>query len=405
MNRSLRVSPARYGAACLFALLVAGPLWGQKTGQPSQPSQPSGTQPGANMGSQPSIREAQQPVYVNGRVLMETGQPVPEPVSVGLTCGMRTLQVVHTDSKGYFQFILGAGPQSNVDTSASDDTSMGGLGFPGMDGAFGGAGGNMMGCELQVSVGGYQPLTKTLTNPAEIEGIDAGTLLLRRREGVTGSSISVTSLQVPDSARKEFEKGEKDARSNHLPSAKQHLEKAVALYDKYAAAWNGLGQICLADRDLDGAHQAFEKAIAVDAQYIPPYVSLAALDLQTSQYDGAAETAGKALALDPSIGTASFIQAAADFKLNRLDDAEKGARDAENGPHQNIPQVHVLLAQIFVQKQDYPNAITQLRAYLKEAPRGPFVVEAKKNLDGIEKAQADASNKPNPTAEPPQSAP
>jgi Tetratricopeptide repeat len=400
MNRFLL---ARYGTACLLALLAAGPSWGQKTGQPPQPSQPVPGSSGTNIGSSPT-REMPMPVYVNGRVLMETGQPVPEPVSVGLSCGMRTVQVVHTDAKGYFQFTLGAGPQSNVDTSASDDTT-GGLGFPGMDGPFGSTSTNMMGCELEVSVGGYQPLTKTITSPADIEGINAGTLLLRRREGVTGSSISVTSLQVPENARKEFEKGEKDARSNHLATAKQHLEKAVALYDKYAAAWNGLGQIYVADRDLDRAHQAFEKAIAVDAQYIPPYVSLAALELQTSQFDGAAETAGKALALDPSVGVASFIQAAADFKLNRLDEAEKSAREAENGPHQNIPQVHVLLAQIFAQKQDYPNALTQLRAYLKESPHGGFVAEAQKNLEGIEKAEAEAGDKPNPSAEPPQSAP
>jgi tetratricopeptide (TPR) repeat protein len=334
---------------------------------------------------------------------METGQPVPEPVSVGLNCGMRTVQVVHTDPKGYFQFTLGAGPQSNIDTSASNDTETGGLGLPGIDGPFGGAGSNMMGCELQVSVGGYQPVTKTITTPPDIQGIDAGTLFLRRRAGVGGSSISVTSLQIPENARKEFEKGEKDERSNHLASAEQHMEKAVSIYDKYAAAWNELGKIDATNRDLEKARQAFEKAVAVDAQYIPPYVSLAALELQTEQYDNAAETAGKILALDPTIGFASFIQAAADFKLNRLDEAEKSAKEAENEPHQAIPQVHVLLAQIFVQKQDYVNAATQLRAYLKESPHGAFVDEAKKNLEGIEKATAD--DKPNPSAEQPQSAP
>jgi tetratricopeptide (TPR) repeat protein len=402
MNRLL----VRYGMASLFAMLLAWPLWGQKPGTPApapQPSRPTAGSPGADVGNQPSTREMPMPVYVNGRVLMETGQPVPEPVSVGLSCGMRTLQVVHTDVKGYFQFTLGAGPQGNIDTSASNDTEMGGLGFPGLTGGLGGTASNMMGCELQVSVGGYQPLTKTITNPPDVQGIDAGTLLLRRRAGVAGSSISVTSLQVPENARKEFDKGQKDERSNHLASAGQHMEKAVALYDKYAAAWNELGKIDAANHDTEKARQAFEKAIAVDAQYIPPYVSLAALELQSAQYDSAAETAGKILELDPTVGFASFIQAAADFKLNRLDEAEKSAKEAENEPHQANPQVHVLLAQIFAQKQDYGNAATQLRAYLKEAPRGPFVDQAKKNLEGLEKATASADDKS--SAEQPQSAP
>lgn len=394
-----------YGMACLLSL-VAWPSWGQRTGVPVQPSQPASSAPSAsaspNVSSQPS-REVQAPLYVNGRVLMETGQPVPEPVSVGLSCGMREVQVVHTDLKGYFQFTLGAGPQSNIDTSASNDTSMGGFGLPGGNSPFS-ASNNMMGCELRVSVSGYEPLSKLMTSPADLGGIDAGTLLLRRRAGVVGSSISVTSLQVPDSARKEFDKGEKDARANHLPSAAQHMEKAVALYDKYAAAWNELGQIHTASHETEKARQAFEKAIAVDAQYIPPYVSLAALELQTEQYDSAADTAGKALALDPSIGSASYIQAAADFKLNRLDEAAKSAREAENEPHQNIPQVHVLLANIFLEKKDYGNAATQLRAYLKESPHGSFAAEAQQTLVQIEKATADAGDKSG-APEKPESAP
>jgi hypothetical protein len=400
----------RYGIASFFALLIAFPSWGQKpgSGAPTPPSQPSAPMPGSSgpsVGNQQPPREMPMPLYVSGRVLMESGQPVPEPVSVGLSCGMRTVQVVHTDTKGYFQFTLGAGPQSNIDTSASNDTEMGGLGFPGMNSPFGSTANNMMGCELEVSLGGYQPVTKTITNPPDIQGIDAGTLLLRRREGVKGSSISVTSLQVPDGARKEFDKGQKDEHSNHLASAQQHMEKAVAIYDKYAAAWNELGKIEATNHDADKARKDFEKAIAVDGEYIPPYVSLAALELQASQYDSASETAGKILALDPSIGFASFIQAAADFKLDRLDDAEKSAKEAENEPHQAIPQVHILLAQIFAQKQDYANAATQLRAYLKESPKGTFVAEAKKNLEEMEKAGADPDKKSNPSAEEPQAAP
>ena len=81
---------------------------------------------------------------------------------------------------------------------------------------------------MRVSVPGYLPMTKTITDHADITGIDVGTLHLTRIAGVTGSSISVTSLLVPNGARKEFEKGEKDARSNHLDSATQHLEKAVS---------------------------------------------------------------------------------------------------------------------------------------------------------------------------------
>jgi predicted Zn-dependent protease len=92
------------------------------------------------------------------------------------------------------------------------------------------------------------------------------------------------------------------------------------------------------------------------------------------------------LALNPRIAIARFIQAEGDFHLNRLDAAEKSARDAENEPHQSIPELHVLLARIFLQKQDPSNAAEQMRAYLKESPKGPFAQAVKKDLAQIEES-------------------
>ena len=329
---------------------------------------------------------------------MDTGQPVPESVSVALGCGTRSLQVIHTDLKGYFQFTLGAGTQSNTDFSASSDAPMSaasnGMQFP--DGGvrrFGGSQSILTGCEVRVSVPGYQPLSKNITDRADMTGIDVGTLHLTRVAGVTGSSISVTSLLVPNGARKEFEKGDKEARSKHLDSATQHLEKAVAQYDKYAAAWNELGSLYAANREIEKSRQAFEKAISADPYYIPPYLSLADLELQNQEVELAVETAGKALELDPTIGVANFIQAIRNFKLNRLDAAEKSAKNAEKGQHQNLQDLHALHAEILLQKQDYSNAAAQMRAYLKEFPQGRFADQMKKDLQQIEQSVADADSK------------
>jgi hypothetical protein len=329
---------------------------------------------------------------------MDTGQPVPEAVSVSLGCGMRSMQVIQTDLKGYFQFTLGAGTQSNMDFSASSDAPMsrgnGGMqSLGGMGGSLGGSQGMLTGCEVRVTVPGYLPLTKTITDRADMTGVEIGTLRLTRLAGVTGSSISVTSLLVPDGARKEFEKGDKDARSNHLDSATQHLEKAVAQYDKYAAAWNKLGNLYAVNKEIEKSHQAYEKAIAADPHYIPPYLGLASLELQNQEIEPAVDAAGKALELDPSIGVANYMQAIGNFRLNRLDAADKSAQMAEKEPHQTMPDLHALHAKILLQKQDYPNAAAQMRAYLKEFPQGRFADEMKKDLQQIEQSDADAGNK------------
>jgi tetratricopeptide (TPR) repeat protein len=349
----------------------------------------------------------QSPLYVNGRVLlMDTGQPAPEPVSVQLACGVDLLQVIQTDLKGYFQFVLGAGPQSNANLSAADETPIGMAGASGAGssrryGKSGSFGSGLTGCELRVSVDGYQPASRVLTDPPDLSSIDVGTMRLARVAGVPGSAISLTSLAVPSDARKEFEKGDKDLRNNKLGSAAEHLQKAVVEYDMYAAAWNELGGIYTASHDTEKARVAFGKAIAADPNYIPPYVHLANLQLENQEYEEALSTSGKALDLDPRIQLANFIQALANFRLDRVDAAQKIALEAQKGTGPLYPQWHALLADIFLEKKDIPSAADQMRAYLKEAPKGPLAPQMKKSLDQIESSGSAESQPSTSPAQPP----
>ena len=161
-----------------------------------------------------------------------------------------------------------------------------------------------------------------------------------------------------------------------------------ARHDKYAAAWHELGHAYAADNQIAKARQSFEKAIAADSKYAPPYVSLAALKVEDQDYDGAFESIRQAVELDPNIlvGFAGYIQAIANFRLNRLEAAEQSLLAAEKGPHQSTPQLHAMLADLYMRKQDLVNAAAQIRTYLKEAPQGSFAAELKKNLDMIEKS-------------------
>lgn len=387
-----------------LTLLIASPSWGQKSSPPpgQPPPTPGGALPGPTNSGQPNASAMETPLYVHGRVIVEGGQPVPESVSVQLRCGIELVQAIHTDLKGNFQFILGAGPENNdIDVNASNDT-------PVVQGAappaqaesqlqpsgVGLSARQLWGCEVEVSVPGYQPLSKPITSDANVAGIDVGTLILTRIAGVHGAAVSVTSLSAPEKARKEFERGEKDARNRHLDLATKHLEKAVAEYDSYAAAWNELAQVYAMSHRTEEARQAFTRAIAADPQYIPPCVGLAELELQSGRYESAIDAAGKALRMFPGMAIASFIQAVANFRLNRLDAAEKSARDAENASLGNIPQLHLLLADISVRKGDYPNAAAQIQDYLKEAPEGAFAAEARKHLEEIERTASDVGGGP-----------
>ena len=385
----------------LLTMLVVLPLWGQGQGSSSSSgrsgSSTTNTRPPSPTQRRPT-EQMRRPTYINGRVLMDTGQPISESVSVELNCGMKPLQVIHTDLGGYFTFSLGTGFQSNMDFSASNQspTGFGGTQNP-LPRRFGNS---LAGCELRISVPGYHPLNYTLSQHSDMGRIDVGSLRLTRIAGVTGSAISVTSLLVPKDASKEYEKGLKELRKNKPEKAREYFEKAIAKYDEYAAAWNEMGRVYRSSQEEEKATEAFEKAIAVDSQYIPPYVNLATQQFQIGQYQNAVDLTGKVLQLDPSIGFASFIQAMGNFNLNNLDEAEKGARDAEQAPHANIPQVHALLAEIYLQREAYSQATIEMQIYLEEAPDGKFAEQMKKTLVQIEEVTAQETGGLNPETDP-----
>ncbi|MBI4441848.1 MAG: tetratricopeptide repeat protein [Acidobacteria bacterium] len=294
---------------------------------------------------------------------------------------MRSMQAIHTDLGGYFTFTLGtSGPQGNMDFSASNEGSMMSRSMDDMSRNYRDS---LTGCELRITLPGYHPLTHTITQHTDMGRVDIGTLRLNRLGNVKGSAISVTSLLVPKNAEKEFEKGLKELQKNRPDRAQPFFTKAIALYDKYAAAWNELGRTYIAANENEKAVQAFEKAIAADSDYIPPYVNLATLQAQAQQWERSIETAGKVLELDPSIGFARFLEAVGHYNLNHMEDAEKSAREAVKVPDLNLPQVHALLAEIFLRKEAYSDAAAQMRAYLQQSPQGQYAEQMRQSLEQI----------------------
>jgi len=377
-------------SACAVILTITGITlagFAQNQGGGASGSRPGSTGGSRPQPSRPSNQQADQPrgpVFVSGRVVMETGQATPEPVTVELNCGLRPLQVIHTDLGGYFTFNLGGGMQSNFDFSASNESPVSFGSSSRQMGPTSGFAGSLRGCELRINVAGYHPLNRIISEHTDMGRVEIGTLRLQRVAEVEGSAISVTSLLVPDDARKEYERAVKDMQSNKAKSAQGHSEKAIQKYDRYAAAWFQLGRIHLVDGNRPKAAESLERAIALDSQYVPPYMELAMMQVQDQQWQAAVETTTKALALDRSLGYASFLNAIGNFNLNQMEAAEQSAREAEKWPHPNIPQVHALLADILLRKEDYVEAVAQMREYLEEAPEGKFAEQMKKNLAQLE---------------------
>jgi len=83
---------------------------------------------------------------------------------------------------------------------------------------------------------------------------------------------------------------------------------------------------------------------------------------------------------------AYYLNAAANYMLEKFDDAEKSVSTALHlDLLTRFPQAHLLMAQIYTQKQDYPGAISELETYLQLVPGTPPDAQARQQLAELQR--------------------
>lgn len=397
MNSSATKLSARIPAGSLAAMLLTATVLftaaglAQSTGGGGGSGSSGSNQPRPNRPTRPSDQFAS-PVFLTGRVMTELNRPPDDPVTVELTCGMRTIQVIHTDIGGYFNFTIGgtnSAFQSNMDFSASNEgpqPMQQSLSRP-----MGQSANPLSGCELRIAQAGYMPITATVPPNTDMNRVEMGVIRIVRIGGAKPGAVSVTSLMVPRDAAREYDRALKDLEEGKLALARPRLEKAVELYDRYAEAWNELGRVRLTEKNRQRAREAFNMAITADAEFSVPYINVAAMHVQDKEWKQAADAAGKALTIDNTSAMASFLFAIATYNLNDLENAEKSALHANQLGQEKLPHVHSLLAEIYMAREDYARAATHARAYLQLAPSGPFAARMREGLSQMELAGVEMS--------------
>ena len=374
---------------------------GQEKKPPSQsPAPPTSQTPGrgqpplTEQGQMPRQQEVPRVVFLRGKVLLEDGGPLLEPVKVEMLCDGAVRRQVYTSPKGDFSLRLGDGNQVGA-----MDASMSGSGsdrdLRGQSDVFGGGFGqggrqtgrmgtvNLSGCDLRAWLPGFRSEMVAL-GIRDIFDTDVGVILLHRLKDVEGTTVSLNTLKAPKKARKAYEKARKELskkKPKHEKVVKQ-LQKAVKVYPEFAAAWHLLGQMHLQQNNEDGAREAFEKAMTVDPKFLRPYLSLTNLELTQGCWDCMTQLTSKALALNPDLIEAHYFQAVASFQLGKRDMAESSARkvtDSQRG--QNFPATHYILGALLAQKGQYQLATSQFRRYLQANPDAQGADNLRQQMD------------------------
>ena len=202
----------------------------------------------------------------------------------------------------------------------------------------------------------------TMAGPFEI---DLTRTMDRPQQG--SPVISVREYMMPDDARKEFDRAQKEIKRQDCGKAIEHLEKGLQLFDQ-PSALNDLGNCYRKLGKLDRAETSFRRAVELsDSVYIA--LNLAEVYTAQKRFSEARTVLENAARRTAENGDAYYGIALSYFKEERFDQAEAAALQAHTRPHR-IADVHLLLAMIYAKKNP-ARVAGQLELYLDEAPNGP----------------------------------
>ena len=136
--------------------------------------------------------------------------------------------------------------------------------------------------------------------------------------------------------------------------------------------------------------KAYEAAIEADKKFVSPYDQLALLSAQGGNWEDTAKYSQKAIELNPvEFPSAFWYNAIANYNLKKTGEAEKSAKALQKmDTRHKYPQVESMLAQFAVNRGEYADAATHLRAYLTMVPNAKDADALKAELQKIDEATA-----------------
>ncbi len=189
------------------------------------------------------------------------------------------------------------------------------------------------------------------------------------------------AVMVPEAAQKEFNLGSKEMEKKHWEEAKDHFQKAIAAFPKYAEALNNLGLVEIQLKDGKGAVDAFRSATQIDPTLQQANLYLGQFYYENTQYKDAEPYLMRATADQPK--SAQLLTALANVELQNgeTDLALANARKVPSLPNpKQFAISHLIVAQALTGKAHDDEVAKEYEEYLKEAPDSPLAPRVKDAL-------------------------
>ena len=182
------------------------------------------------------------------------------------------------------------------------------------------------------------------------------------------SVVNAALAEIPEKARKLYERGVEQARAEEMSKAADSLKEAVSLYPNFPLALNELGVQYLKLRQISKAIEVLKQACKLSPEAFTPRLNLGIALLEANHFGEAEEHLREALKRNTSAATAHMYLGIALVRLNKYEEAEKELVVATTSTGNQLGMASYYLGGIYWKKHDYPHAIEQLETYLRLTP-------------------------------------
>jgi tetratricopeptide (TPR) repeat protein len=241
----------------------------------------------------------------------------------------------------------------------------------------------------QVSAGTYEVVASSGLAQAQqrvdVTGSPANVVLrmpvsTKANDGNGRSSVSVSQYQVPEKARAALQKAKEANVKGKTEEAQKQLDKALEIYPRYADALTFRGLLKMETNDLTGAIADLQAAIDADGSYGLAYIVIGAAFNVESKFDDAIRALERGQSLSPDSWQAYFEMGKALLAKAQYEPSLRQFDRAQTLLANDVPVIHLAKARALLGLKNYPDASTELQAFLAKEPPGPRSQEAQKLL-------------------------
>jgi tetratricopeptide (TPR) repeat protein len=191
------------------------------------------------------------------------------------------------------------------------------------------------------------------------------------RDLSASATVSVTVLSIPERATKEYEEARRCLSRRDSACASIHLQHAVEMAPRFAAAWNELGVLAYQTRRYGEAEANFRRALDAGPEAFEPLVNLGGVLLNLGRPREALLYNQRAVSRRPNDALANSQLGLSYFDLNDAEQAEHYLKMAIQLDPAHFSHPQLVLADIYVRRGDRAAAVETLRGFLKQHPDSP----------------------------------